>query len=73
MSTESLLFTLTTFVSWDLAYTDELGYGVPSLMCKIRHPGLSARWAFSPLHLMASLYLIFHIKLDTLNNSPNVW
>ena len=40
--------------------------------CRFACPGLSARWAFSPLHLMAPLhlmdplYLILHIKLDTL-------
>ena len=34
--------------------------------CRFACPGLSARWAFSPLHLMAPLFLIFHIKLDTL-------
>ena len=34
--------------------------------CRFACPGLSARWAFSPLHLMTPGYLILHIKLDTL-------
>ena len=38
--------------------------------CRFACPGLSARWAFSPLYLMTPLYLILHVKLDTLNNSP---
>ena len=38
--------------------------------CRFACPGLSARWAFSPLCLMTPLYLILHVKLDTLKNSP---
>ena len=38
--------------------------------CRFACPGLSARWAFSPLCLMTPLYLILHVKLDTLINSP---
>ena len=38
--------------------------------CRFACPGLSARWAFSPLYLMTPLYLILHVKLDTLKNSP---
>ena len=37
--------------------------------CRFACPGLSARWAFSPLHLMTPEYLILHIKLDTLINN----
>ncbi len=37
--------------------------------CRFACPGLSARWAFSPLYLMTPLYLILHVKLDTLNKS----
>ena len=36
--------------------------------CRFACPGLSARWAFSPLYLMTPLYLILHVKLDTLKN-----
>ena len=34
--------------------------------CRFACPGLSARWAFSPLCLITPLYLILHVKLDTL-------
>ena len=40
--------------------------------CRFACPGLSARWAFSPLHLMTPGYLILHIKLDTLVFYPVV-